>query len=106
MEFKSQICTNVIQSQRLIELGLREETADMANTKEFAYDPLALGFLMGDSCVTSTIDYLHGGAHRERVIAWSLHRLIEMIGDSDIKGYEISPSGIYLIYKEHHLKYF
>lgn len=25
MEFKSQICTNVIQSQRLIELGLKDE---------------------------------------------------------------------------------
>lgn len=29
MEFKSQICTTVEQSKRLLELGLKKETADM-----------------------------------------------------------------------------
>ena len=32
MKFKSQICTNVIQSQRLIELGLRKEQNPLYDT--------------------------------------------------------------------------
>ena len=29
MEFKSQICTTIEQSKRLLELGLKKETADL-----------------------------------------------------------------------------
>ena len=30
MEFKSQVCTNIEQSERLMSLGLKKETADMS----------------------------------------------------------------------------
>lgn len=68
MEFKSQICTTVEQSKRLLELGLKKETADMyyqkLNDKWIAIigQPLSYGSLQGI--------YL--------IPAWSLHRLMEL----------------------------
>ena len=62
MEFNSQICTTKEQSERLLALGLKKETADM---RECNGVPLPL--LDVDNEVIL-------GIH-----AWSLHRLIEMI---------------------------
>ena len=63
MKFNSQICTTREQSERLIALGLKKETADMGwvelNNGEYA---------MGIS----------KGAYSLDIPAWSLHRLIEM----------------------------
>ena len=65
--FKSQICTTREQSERLIALGLKKETADMHWYKpaEFEHDYWYEG--IGESWATSDIP------------AWSLHRLIEMM---------------------------
>ena len=49
--FKSQICTSRSQSERLLALGLKKETADMRGVE---------------------------GIEHTRTYAWSLHRLIEM----------------------------
>ena len=35
MEFKSQICTTIEQSKRLLELGLNPETADMFHVFDY-----------------------------------------------------------------------
>ena len=63
MKFNSQICTSREQSERLLALGLKKETADMGwvllDNGEYV-----LG--IGESC------YLD-------IPAWSLHRLIEMM---------------------------
>ena len=77
MKFKSQICTSVEQSKRLLELGLKKETADMyyqkLNDKWTAIigQPLSYGSLQGI--------YL--------IPAWSLHRLMEIMYKGDIHGF-------------------
>ena len=65
--FKSQICTTREQSERLLSLGLKKETADMFIGinwgNELAYD--------NNGGYTGNLDTI--------IPAWSLHRLIEMI---------------------------
>lgn len=75
--FKSQICTSLEQSERLLELGLKKETADMVYTYEREehgdnyYWNLEVLEGPWDSFIwPSTCTYIP---------AWSLHRLIEMI---------------------------
>ena len=63
-KFNSQICTTREQSERLLSLGLKKETADMRwerISEKYAYYPSAK-----TPYVSSDIP------------AWSLHRLIEM----------------------------
>jgi len=57
-KFNSQICTSVEQSQRLLDLGLKPETADM--------------YIFDDEV------YI-GKPNIDDTLAWSLHRLIEML---------------------------
>lgn len=65
MNFKSQMCTNKEQSKRLIDLGLKIETADM---KLVPYTSEAM-----------SIDYNDGNfLDDELPPAWSLHRLMEI----------------------------
>lgn len=68
IKFNSQICTSIVQSQRLLELGLKPETADCYNREE------EYGFSnwIGKPSLTTDIP------------AWSLHRLIEIL-PSEIK---------------------
>lgn len=65
MKFNSQICTTKNQSERLLALGLKKETADMMYCKT-AY---------GESITIKDDDYLE---HLD-FPAWSLHRLIEIL---------------------------
>ena len=63
--FKSQICTTREQSERLLELGLKKETADMRwerISEKYAYYP------------STKTPYASSD-----IPAWSLHRLIEMM---------------------------
>ena len=71
MKFSSQICTTREQSERLIALGLKKETADChwSNVltifnREWLLAPIPI------QAYTET-----------EIPAWSLHRLIEMIGE-------------------------
>lgn len=85
LTFNSSVCTTRKQSQRLLELGLKPETADMYITN------------MSNKGVNYTDDYQIGSISFERVMSfwkekglklentaweiipsWSLHRLIEM----------------------------
>lgn len=63
MEFKSQICTTKEQSERLLELGLKPETADccLDDVIEGIYSPMAVKKIFGS-----------------QIPAWSLHRLMEI----------------------------
>ena len=73
MEFNSQICTTKEQSERLLALGLKKETADMRY--QILY--LDLGGVLKE-CTPSLEPY--PPLNNDRFIpAWSLHRLIEMI---------------------------
>jgi hypothetical protein len=63
MKFNSAICTSIDQSRRLLELGLKEETADMQY-----HIPYPMPYPIGHKCVGFP--------------AWSLHRLIEMMPEN------------------------
>ena len=65
--FKSAICTSREQSERLLALGLKKETADMYWTKPFG-DWIAI---VGE-----------GNIDENNIPAWSLHRLWELLPKS------------------------
>ena len=65
--FNSAICTSRVQSERLLKLGLKKETADCA-------------LLPLTDKVTSVLVKPSTKDIKNTIPAWSLHRLIEMIG--------------------------
>ena len=69
--FKSQICTDKIQSERLLSLGLKKETADMVH---FFSQSLAQDWTIVPLADGETAKHIQG----LEIPAWSLHRLIEM----------------------------
>ena len=71
LNFNSAICTTREQSERLLALGLKKETADM-----FWWDN---GY--GSCAVISRPAEKEDGEYGKVIPAWSLHRLIEMIQD-------------------------
>lgn len=76
-DFKSQICTDRLQSERLLELGLKKETADMTIhiKNDGSWYATAEPFYEWDDDL-NTLPCLE---EPEKIIpAWSLHRLIEM----------------------------
>ena len=86
LKFNSQVCTTKIQSQRLLELGLKPETADMVLFKSydlpqypfdytFNQDPNALVNCSYVPMVKGNQPYIQAG----NIPAWSLHRLIELL---------------------------
>ena len=79
MEFNSQICTTKEQSERLLALGLKKETADMRYQIQY----LDLGGVLKE-CTPSLEPY--PPLNNDRFIpAWSLHRLIEMCNKSQFE---------------------
>ena len=81
--FNSQVCTDKIQSERLLSLGLKKETADMALIENWEYDLKDGKFFTGEY-FERPIDYVEGMTGHY-IPAWSLHRLIEMIKDGAIR---------------------
>lgn len=75
--FKSQICTDKIQSERLLSLGLKKETADMKYpcTSEYYGGVLTEGI----SSLPIIIDTEDDDITEYDTPAWSLGRLIEMM---------------------------
>ena len=73
--FKSQVCTDKVQSEHLLALGLKKETADMK--------------WLGCSDENGDIYHLLSDVpHHFRstdIPAWSLHRLIEIMGANNIQ---------------------
>ena len=94
MEFKSQVCTNIDQSERLIALGLKKETADMMLVRDFCYltnEPYRVTIWTPsiisahnnfqefvDSMTTTLKGISKQFVNDSYKPAWSLHRLIEM----------------------------
>lgn len=101
MEFRSQICTNGIQSQRLIELGLKKETADMKLFGYIYFSMKAMDYITSDETIAVDVEApFNDNQYKEVCLSWSLHRLIEMIGNSDIEDCEVLPYGLGLKYKD------
>lgn len=78
LKFNSQVCTTKIQSQRLLELGLKPETADMCHylsNPQDAESPYT-------RLVLEDYIYIHLGEEgwEDVIPAWSLHRLLELGG--------------------------
>ena len=83
MEFKSQICTTREQSERLLALGLKKETADMyyspfyfENNLIDYFDAKVLGGSVREEMMAGYEEY------KDYILAWSLHRLMEMAFNS------------------------
>ena len=76
-KFNSQICTTREQSERLLALGLKEETADMkySGTSEYYGGVLT----EGTSSLPIIIDTEDDDITEYDIPAWSLGRLIEMM---------------------------
>jgi hypothetical protein len=72
--FKSQIATNRSQSERLLALGLRKETADMVLCEPFDYEKRKYSDGYAKIVLEEGEDFC-----KEDIPAWSLHRLIEMM---------------------------
>lgn len=99
MNFTSQVCTTKEQSERLLALGLKNETADMMLVRDFGYllnkpyrvtvwDPHTISihnnfqeFIVSMTTTLKGIDkqFVNDGYKP----AWSLDRLICMINNSD-----------------------
>ena len=71
LKFNSQVCTNIKQSQRLLDLGLKPETADMYYTEK----PRLL-FIRDNGIPLEEEDFP----------AWSLHRLLCIGVNGDYMG--------------------
>ena len=84
MKFNSQICTTKEQSERLLDLGLKIETADMA----YEYKPKHLADTDLDK---DWVIVAHSPCGTD-IPAWSLHRLIEL---SDVGIMDVSTDNIY-----------
>ena len=67
--FNSQVCSSRSQSERLLELGLKKETADMWYPRFAPSFPIPL----------TEDDYVHELNNDGDVPAWSLHRLLSML---------------------------
>ena len=80
MKFKSQICTTREQSERLLSLGLKKETADMV-LSEYP-DGIWRPSLVFDDGEDDYDTSLHLEILPNDIPAWSLHRLIEMVAET------------------------
>lgn len=99
LKFNSQVCTTKEQSQRLLDLGLKPETADMHYIAKTHYGDdwfipeserlYHLGFHYNEE-----MKYQYGG--RVAVIpAWSLHRLLCMLDYDNADTFNIMPNLAY-----------
>jgi hypothetical protein len=75
MKFNSAICTTREQSERLLALGLKKETADCCY---YYYDGEYL------------IAFAEDAKYPSDIPAWSLHRLIEIVAHTQYPYYVIS----------------
>lgn len=88
MNFTSQICTTEEQSERLLALGLKKETADMYYSYDKGEDIYAIRACWEDFYDSNKL--IDGYIRRHCIPAWSLHRLLcllptEYIADIDFQ---------------------
>ncbi len=79
LKFNSQICTTIGQSQRLLDLGLKPETADCYNREEdYGYS-----------------NWIGKPSLHSDTPAWSLHRLLCMLDYDNADTFNIMPNLAY-----------
>lgn len=94
MKFNSQICTTKEQSERLLTLGLKKETADMSYYI-LDYEPV---LTIGMAQVYREIikgGKIIGKQNAEIIPAWSLHRLLCMLDYDNADTFNIMPNLAY-----------
>lgn len=84
VKFNSQICTTIEQSKRLLDLGLKPETADMSYYILDNEPVLTIGIAQVYR------EIIKGGKivekqNAEIIPAWSLHRLMEILDSPSIE---------------------
>ena len=84
LKFNSAICTSRVQSERLLALGLKEETADMLLSEfdDGSWRPVTFFIEEPDDSDAS----LYPEFETIDIPAWSLHRLIEMMPEEICDG--------------------
>lgn len=86
LKFNSQICTTKEQSQRLLDLGLKPETADMYHTT-FYRDNVGYEILQVRNEKLPLLS--------QEIPAWSLHRLLCMLDYDNADTFNIMPNLAY-----------
>ena len=76
--FKSQVCTDRFQSERLLALGLKKETADCTLFRRSKNAEWEISTDSYNDWVKEILPLEVGYTHEDIIPAWSLHRLIEM----------------------------
>ena len=86
LKFSSQVCTDINQSKKLLELGLKPETADMCYTT-FHINGVAcpMCYIKNEDSKFKSID----------TPAWSLHRLLCMLDYDNADTFDIMPNLAY-----------
>lgn len=77
LKFNSQVCTTIEQSRKLLNLGLKPETADMSYYT-LDYKPVLTIGMAQVYRETIKGGKIIGKQNAEVIPAWSLHRLIEI----------------------------
>lgn len=78
MEFNSQTCTTIYQSEKLIKLGLDRETADMFHLRVVGDSEDEFDVNNFTECTEGIYD-IHSYPSEDTIPAWSLHRLIDLM---------------------------
>lgn len=93
LKFNSQICTSVEQSNRLLDLGLKPETADMSYYI-LDYEPVLTIGMAQVYRETIKGGKIIGKQNAEIIPAWSLHRLLCLLYPHE-NVYPIMPTTAY-----------
>jgi hypothetical protein len=80
MKFNTKVCTSRQQSQKLLEIGLKRETADMVYQPHYTkcgtlknyYEPTILKGNMRKFVINNDVDF------KDYIPAWSLNRLLDI----------------------------
>ena len=82
--FNSQICTDKVQSERLLALGLKKETADMEihNFKDDEQETFEIGYANKGYMEPEFAEIV------DCLPAWSLGRLVEIINKCNFESFE------------------
>lgn len=90
-KFNSQICTSREQSERLLALGLKKETADMIyeRSAQYPYDFDLPRSIYEEEEFITRVEY-------DDIPAWSLHRLLSML-PSYINEFQLKSDLVYSV---------
>ena len=81
--FKSQVATSREQSERLLALGLKKETADMCWHKTDKYSEWEENAHSYEEWITEILPLVPSDIDESLIPAWSLHRLIVLCKYND-----------------------